>query len=413
MPRLLRGAVLATLALPLVSAAPTPRADGFDLLIRHARIVDGTGNPWYRADVGIRGDRIAAIGQLEPRDATRVIDAGDRVVAPGFIDMMAGSAVPLITDPVSAESKLRQGVTTIFVGEGDSDAPAGGQLPPDTATAAGEHVTWRTFGEFTSILERKGIGLNVAYNVGAAQVRRVVLGDEDRRPTPAQLSEMQDLVTAAMHDGAAGVSSALIYPPGTYATTEELTALAKASAPYGGIYFTHMRNESNQLLDAIRETIRIGQGAGVPVHVYHIKAAGQANWGLLPRAIALIDSARAQGVEVTADVYPYIRNGISLSSFLDPRHYAQGTDRFLKTISDPAVRQRLRHEVETGTDWENWYRHVGMDWDKVLITGVAPGIDTSDVGLSIAGVPNTGVSTSGPRSSISSRRASWKSLPRA
>jgi len=162
--------------------------------------------------------------------------------------------------------------------------------------------------------------------------------------------------------------------------------LAKASAPYGGVYFSHMRNESNQVLDAIRETIRIGVGAGVPVHIYHIKAAGQANWGLMPRALALIDSARAQGIEVTADVYPYIRNGISLSSFLDPRHYAQGTDRFLKTLTDPAVRQRLRHEVETGTDWENWYRHVGMNWDNVLITGVAPGIDTAVVGLSIAGV---------------------------
>jgi N-acyl-D-amino-acid deacylase len=200
------------------------------------------------------------------------------------------------------------------------------------------------------------------------------------------LAEMEGLVDAAMREGATGVSSALIYPPGTYASTEELTALSKASAPYGGRYFTHMRNESNQLLTAIRETIRIGAGAGVPVHIYHLKAAGKVNWPLMAQAIALIDSARARGVDVTADMYPYIRNGISLSSFLDPRHYAQGTDRFLATLSDPAVRRALRHEVETGTDWENWYRHVGMDWDKVLITGAAPGVDSNYVGLSVAGV---------------------------
>jgi N-acyl-D-aspartate/D-glutamate deacylase len=197
---------------------------------------------------------------------------------------------------------------------------------------------------------------------------------------------MQGLVSAAMREGAVGVSSALIYAPGTYATTEELTALAHAAAPFHGAYFTHMRNESNQVLGAIRETIRIGVGGGVPVHIYHLKAAGQENWPLMARALALIDSARAAGIEVTADIYPYIRNGIGLRAFLDPRHYVQGFDPFLKTVADSAVRRQLRHEVETGTDWENWYRHVGMNWDKVLITGVPRGTDTTFVGLSVAGV---------------------------
>lgn len=383
--RALRSGALA-FTLLLSSAASPHRAARFDLLIRHARIVDGTGNPWFRGDVALSGDHIAAIGALDPADATRVIDAADRVLAPGFIDMMAETAVPLIVDSISAESKLRQGVTTIFVGEGDSDAPTGGSLPPDTVTAAGERVSWQTFADYARILERKGIGVNVAYNVGAAQVRRIVLGDEDRRPSPGQLAEMQQLVATAMREGAVGLSSALIYAPGTYATTDELTALARATAPYHGAYFTHMRNESNQVLDAIRETIRIGVAAGVPVHVYHLKAAGQENWPLMPRALALIDSARAAGVEVTADVYPYIRNGIGLRAFLDPRHYVRGAEPFLRTLSDSTVRRQLRHEVETGTDWENWYRHVGMDWDKVLITGVPRGIDTSFVGLSIAGV---------------------------
>ncbi len=377
---------LATLAALLTSATSSRRVARFDLLIRHARIVDGTGNPWYRGDVAVSGERIMAIGSFDAANATRVIDAADRVLAPGFIDMMAETAVPLIVDSMSSESKLRQGVTTIFVGEGDSDAPTGGSLPPDTATAGGEHITWQTFADYARILERKRIAVNVAYNVGAAQVRRVVLGDQDRRPSPAQLAEMQGLVSTAMREGAVGVSSALIYAPGTYATTEELTALARATAPYHGAYFTHMRNESNQVLDAIRETIRIGVDGGVPVHIYHLKAAGQENWTLMPRALALIDSARAAGIQITADMYPYIRNGIGLRAFLDPRHYVQGSDPFLKTVSDSAVRRQLRHEVETGTDWENWYRHVGMNWDKVLITGVPRGVDTNFVGLSVAGV---------------------------
>ncbi len=210
---------LAALATLLTSAASPGRVARFDLLIRHARIVNGTGNPWYRGDVGVSGDRIMAIGSFDPADATRVIDAADRVLAPGFIDMMAETAVPLIVDSISAESKLRQGVTTIFVGEGDSDAPTGGTVPPDTATAGGEHVTWQNFGDYARILERKRIGVNVAYNIGAAQVRRIVLGDQDSRPSPAQLAAMQGLVSAAMREGSVGVSSALIYAPGTYATT--------------------------------------------------------------------------------------------------------------------------------------------------------------------------------------------------
>jgi N-acyl-D-amino-acid deacylase len=299
---------------------------------------------------------------------------------------MGGSAVPLLVDTVSAASKLYQGVTTMLVGEGDSDAPQGGQMQTDTITIGQERVTWHTFGGYLAVLDGHPLGLNVVQDVGATQVRRVVLGDLDRQPAPAQLMQMQGLVEEAMQSGSVGVSSALIYPPATYASTEELIALAKISAPYGGTYFTHMRNEGNDLLPAIREAIRIGAEGGVPVHIYHLKAAGKENWGLMPRAIALIDSARARGIQLTADVYPYIRNGISLTSFLDPKHYAEGSERFLKTLSDPTVRRELQHEVETGTTWENWYRHVGMNWDKVLITGVARGIDSNYVGLSVAGV---------------------------
>jgi N-acyl-D-aspartate/D-glutamate deacylase len=375
-----------TLACTLACAPPRSAADHLDLLIRNARIVDGTGNPWFRGDIAVRGDQIVAVGRLGQRDATRTIDAADRVVAPGFIDMMAGSAVPLLVDSVSAASKLYQGVTTILVGEGDTDAPQGGEMRPDSITIGGRRATWRSFGDYLALLDSHRLGLNIVQDVGATQVRREVIGELDRRPTPQQVTAMQRLIEEAMRAGSVGVSSALIYPPATYASTDELIALTKASSPFGGTYFTHMRNEGNDLLPAIREAIRIGVGGGVPVHIYHLKAAGKENWGLMSKAIVLIDSARAVGISVTADFYPYIRNGISLTSFLDPHHYAEGSEQFLKTLSDPKIRRALRHEVETDTSWENWYRHVGSNWDKVLITGVAKGVDTNFVGLSIAGV---------------------------
>jgi N-acyl-D-aspartate/D-glutamate deacylase len=226
--------------------------------------------------------------------------------------------------------------------------------------------------------------VNAIHNVGAAQVRRVVVGDEDRRPTPEQLSRMRDLVAQAMQDGAAGLSTALIYPPGTYADLEELVALASAAAAHGGVYFTHMRNESGAVLDAIREAITIGERGGLPVHIFHLKAAGQENWPLMPQALELIASARERGLDVTADIYPYIRNGIGLGSFLHPRHYAGGAEPFLKTLSGPEVRATLRREVETTSDWENWYRHVGRDWANVLVASVPDKLDKSYEGRSIA-----------------------------
>ena len=231
-------------------------------------------------------------------------------------------------------------------------------------------------------MERFGIPINVVHDVGLTQVRRVVLGEGDIQPTAAQLEEMKVLVRQAMEDGAVGTSTSLIYPPAVYARTEELIELTRVAGEYGGVYFTHMRNESHAVLEAIREAITIGEGAGVPVHIYHLKAAGQDNWPLMSDALALIDSARAEGVDITADIYPYIRNGIGLGSFLHPRHYAEGTDVFLATLSDTELRSRLREEVESTSDWENWYRHVGMDWNNVLIVS-AP--DPNVINLSIAG----------------------------
>ena len=354
----------------------------FDVLISGARVIDGTGNPWFRADVGIRGDVIAEIGLLSNRDATRTIEARDRIVSPGFIDMMGQSSLVLITDPPSAESKLRQGITTYLSGEGGSPAPQSAETQSSPLIVEGDTVRWNTYAEYFAIMERFGIPINVVHDVGLTQVRRVVLGEGDIQPTATQLEEMKALVRQAMEDGAVGTSTSLIYPPAVYAHTDELIELTRVAGEYGGVYFTHMRNESHAVLEAIREAITIGEGAGVPVHIYHLKAAGQDNWPLMSDALALIDSARAEGMDVTADIYPYIRNGIGLGSFLHPRHYAEGTDVFLATLSDTEVRSRLKEEVEGTSDWENWYRHVGMDWNNVLIVS-AP--DPSVINLSVAG----------------------------
>lgn len=373
------------LALALVTGLPGPLpSQTFDLLVRKGRIVDGTGNPWYHADVGIRNGRIVAIGTLANAEAQRTIDAGGRVVAPGFIDMMGVSSWPLIADPPSAESRLRQGITTMMVGEGGSHAPQNERTLGEGPVIAGERLSWRTFDEYFRILEARQIPLNVIHNVGAAQVRRVILGEENVAPSAAQLDAMRKLVEDAMRDGAVGVSTALIYPPGTYASTQELIELAKVAARYGGVYFTHMRNESEQLLESIDESLRIGEGAGIPVHIYHLKAAGQENWPLMRDALRRIESARARGMDVTADIYPYVRNGLGLRSFIHPRHFADGVEPFLRTLSDPRVRTAVRREMETTSDWENWYRHVGMDWNKVLIVTAGPDGDRSIAGLSVA-----------------------------
>ena len=358
------------------------QSDAFDLVISGAHVIDGSGNPWYLSDVGIRDSIIVEIGSLSRRASRRVIDARGMVLAPGFIDMMGGTTLPLLLDPLTARSKLLQGVTTMMAGEGDSMAPQDERTVKELNLPASiSH--WTTFEEYDRMLEAKGIGINVIHNVGAAQVRRVVIGDEDREPTPAQMAKMREIVAKAMQDGSIGLSTALIYPPGTYAKTEEIIELAKVAGQYGGVYFSHMRNESGQLLEAIQETLRIGEEAHIPVHIYHLKAAGQDNWPLMTKALLLIQSARDRGVDVSADIYPYIRNGIGLGSFLHPKHYAKGPEAFLPTLSDPKVRAELRKEIETTTDWENWYHHVGKNWDNVLVVQVAAKLDKRYEGKSV------------------------------
>jgi N-acyl-D-aspartate/D-glutamate deacylase len=356
----------------------------FDLILAGGRVVDGSGNPWYRADVGVKNGRITAIGQLRGRQAKRVIDVKGQVVSPGFIDMMGATSLPLLLEPASAESQLRQGITTLLAGEGGSMAPQTEGTFPAEARKRG--YSWKTFGEYFALLEKAGIPMNTVHNIGAAQVRMVVMGDKDREPTAAELDQMRAHVRQAMKDGAVGLSTALIYPPGTYAKTAELVALAKVVGEHGGAYMSHMRNESGQLLEAITETMEIGKQAGIPVHVFHLKAAGEENWPLIHKAISLIRSARESGQDVTADIYPYIRNGIGLRSFVHPKYFANGAAPFLKTLGDKSVRASLRREVESTSDWENWYRHVGKNWDNVLVVSVPASLDRSYEGKSLAAI---------------------------
>ncbi|MEZ5355573.1 MAG: D-aminoacylase [Bryobacteraceae bacterium] len=361
MPLTIRLLLLAALVATFAGAQP------YDVILQGGRVIDGSGNAWYRADVAIAGGRVAAIGRVGT-GAKRVIDVKGHFVTPGFVDMMGASSEPLLGDRRAAESKLRQGITTMLAGEGGSVAPS---------------ERWPRFAPFFDALEARGIPINVVHNVGAAQVRRMVLGVENRAPTAAELDRMRALVRQAMEDGAVGLSTALIYPPGTYATTDELVELAKVAGQFGGIYLTHMRNESFGVLDAVRESMHIGEAAGVPVHIFHLKAAGEDNWPLMRKAVDAIQTARDSGRDVTADIYPYVRNGIGLGSFLHPRHYGKGAEPFLATLKDPAVRASLRDEVESTGDWENWFRHVGRDWDNVLVASVGPKTDKRFEGKSI------------------------------
>jgi N-acyl-D-amino-acid deacylase len=362
----------------------------WDFLITDARIIDGSGNPWFRGSVAVQHNRIVWMGTSgSPIHARRIISGKGRVLAPGFIDLMGQDTFVYLESRDAAASKLTQGITTHFSGEGWSYAPriAGDNTIPEDpagrlAILNGHPVNWTDLAGYLDLLEKHGVPLNVIHNVGATQVRRAVIGDVDRAATPAELEKMRGMVDEAMRQGAAGLSTALIYPPAAFASTGELVELAKVVARYGGFYSTHMRDESGGLLKAIDEATFIGRSAGVPVHIYHLKAAGVENWPLMSDAIKKIDDARASGVDVTADIYPYVRNGLALEAFVPSSALAEGNQAFYRNIQKPEVRARLRTSIETDSTWENWYLHVGRDWNNVLITGSTT--DKDLVGLSVA-----------------------------
>src|ERR1700746_1838035 len=333
----------------------------FDIVITNGHIIDGTGSPWYSGDVGIRDGKIAAIGNLTANSRQRTIDAAGKVVAPGFIDMLGQSELTILVDP-RLPSKIYQGITSEITGEGNSIAPLNDAII-ESDRIAFDHFKinpdWRTLRQYFARLEKQGMGINLATYVGATQVRRMVLGDADVHPTPEQLEKMKALVRDAMLDGAVGVSTALEYAPAPYAKTEELIALAAEGGQFGGIYSTHMRDESNSVLDAIDEALRIGREAHVPVEIWHIKVAGKQNWGRMPEVVAKINAARAAGADITADTYAYTAWFNDFSAFIPPWAHDGGTVKLVERLKDPATRERIRKDMLTPSrDWDNEWQEI-------------------------------------------------------
>src|SRR6266478_4022768 len=336
-------------------------APSFDLIITNGHIIDGTGSPWYSGDIGISNSKITAIGNLSEAARKRTIDARGMVVAPGLIDMLGQSETTILVDP-RLPSKIYQGITTEITGEGGSAAPLNDSIiQNDRPSYSHYHVTpdWRTLRQYFSRLEKQGMGINLASYVGATQVRRMVLGDDDKQPTPEQLEQMKQLVREGMRDGAVGVSTSLEYAPAPYAKTEEIIALASEAAKFGGIYATHMRSESDNVLASIDESLRIGREAHIPVEIWHIKVAGKKNWGRMPEVVAKINQARAQGEDISANTYAYPAWFNSMSAFIPPWAHDGGTIKLIERLKDPATRARIRKDMETPSkDWDN-------EWDEI------------------------------------------------
>jgi N-acyl-D-amino-acid deacylase len=343
----------------------------FDVIIRGGTVYDGTGRTPMRGDVGVKGDRIAALGNLSRATAPTVIDAKGLAVAPGFINMLSWSNESLIVDGRS-QGEVRQGVTTQIMGEGWSMGPLNDHLKKQMVAEQDDikfDIEWTTLAEYLSYLEKRGVSQNVASFVGATTVRQYVLGEGDVQPTPVQLQEMRELVRQAMEEGALGVGSSLIYAPAFYARTEELIELCKVAARYKGKYISHLRSEGNQWVEAVEELIRISREAGLPAEFYHFKAAGQQNWDKVDRVVALVNTARRRGLKITADMYMYPAGSTGLNSSLPPWTMDGGYEALFKRLEDPATREKIAAEARTPSDkWENLYLAAGSP-DRVLLVG--------------------------------------------
>jgi len=355
-------AVILALASTIALAQAQP---SFDLVITNGHIIDGTGSPWYSGDLGIRDGKIAAIGNLSAAPRQRTLDAAGRVVAPGFIDMLGQSEITILVDP-RLPSKIFQGITTEITGEGNSIAPLSDAIIGSDRSEYDHfkvNPDWRTLRQYFTRLEKQGMGINLATYVGATQVRRMVLGDDDKQPTPEQLEQMKSLVRDAMKDGAVGLSTSLEYAPAPYAKTEALIALATEAGKSGGIYATHMRNESDSVLEAIDEALRIGREAHLPVEIWHIKVAGKNNWGRMPAVVAKINAARASGADVAADTYAYTAWFNDFSAFIPPWAHDGGNAKLVGRLKDPATRDRIRKDMlAPSKDWDNeWQEIPGPD----------------------------------------------------
>jgi N-acyl-D-amino-acid deacylase len=338
-------------------AAPALQMPSYDLLITNAQIVDGSGGAPVKGSIAIAAGKVAAVGEVTGT-ATRTIDAKGRTVSPGFIDLHSHSDMPLITDG-NGQSKIRQGVTTEVIGESGSVAPR---------KAASATATWTDFNGYFAALEKGGISPNVLSYIGTGTVRELVIGEEDKKATPADITAMQEIVKTAMSQGVFGVSSGLIYPPNAYATVEELGEVSKAAK--GGLYASHLRYDGGKLREGIEEGIAIGERAGIPVHVFHIKVTGQKNFGRMKEVIEIVEAARARGVRVTADQYPYVASSTSLTATIPPWAQDGGTDKLVARLQDPRERARIRKEMEnTNPSWESRYQSAGT-WQNVQLAAI-------------------------------------------
>lgn len=358
------------LLLVFILCTSTSYSQTYDVIIRHGMIYDGTGAPPFRGDLAIAGDTIAAVGVIPEAHGTLEIDATGLAVSPGFINMLSHAEESLLLDPRS-EGDIRQGVTLEVFGEG-SMGPLNDSLRKMWQDAQGDlkyPVSWSTLGGYFDLLEKQGIATNVASFVGAGTVRSNVLRFENRKPTPEELDSMKSLVRIAMEEGAMGLTTALIYTPDVFATTDELIALAKVVAPYGGMFTAHMRSEGSRLVAAVDEMLTISRQARLPVEIYHLKAAGAAAWSTMDSVITKIESARAEGVPITADMYLYIAGATGLDAAMPPWVQEGGYNAWAARLKDPAIRQRVKSEMQSSdTEWENLYMAAGSP-EKIILVG--------------------------------------------
>jgi len=364
--RHIAAALVALVSLLAAACAPPAR---YDVVLRNGQVFDGSGAPPFSGDVAIQGDRIAAVGILNNARGRTEVDVKGMAVAPGFVNMMCWANESLIHDGRS-QSDIRQGVTLEVLGEGESMGPLTGPMKAQLIKQQGDikyQIEWTTLGEYLNYLEKRGVSPNVASFIGAATPRIAVMGENDRAPAPEELEKMRAIVRQAMEEGAVGIASSLIYPPGSFAKTGELIALAKVVAGYDGLYISHLRSEGSQLVEAVGELLRIAREANVRSEIYHLKAAGRPNWPLLDKVIERVEQARASGLTITADMYTYPAGATGLTASMPPWVQDGGFDAMLKRLKDPATRRRIVREMRRDSkEWENMYLGAGTP-DNILL----------------------------------------------
>ena len=360
----------------------------YDTIIRNGMIYDGNGGEPYKGDIGIKNDTIAFIGDLSKASAANEVDVKGNAVAPGFINMLSWATESLIQDGHS-QSDIRQGVTLEVMGEGWSMGPLNEQLKKqqqESQTDIRYKIEWNTLGEYLDYLEKKGISCNVASFIGATTVRMNVIGEDNRDPTPAELDSMKLLVRQAMEEGAMGVGTSLIYPPAFFAKTNELIELCKEASKYGGSYISHMRSEGNKLHEAVEELITIAREANIHAEIYHLKAAGKDNWSKMDSVIRRVERARAEGLNITADMYSYIAGGTGLTATMPPTLQDGGFGKLRERLQDPVVRQQTIKDMNSKTDqWENFFYAVGTP-ENILVVGFKQDSLKKYIGKSLAAV---------------------------